>query len=158
MRPETAPLVLAPGSAQGWFFGRAVVAWSPDSVAEGLTFREATEQLEHAFAAETPCLAVALLPYDGAASAACYSGGLVSSPEGWRVWGTLDAENVPTIDEPAPEPLARRVTLAANALSDMSDRDFRSGVRAIGEAIRAGDVYVLNLTRRLSGTPGAGTR
>lgn len=150
-----APLVLAPGSARGWLGGRAVVAWSPVFLADGLTLTEAAGALERAFSTESPSLAVALLPYDGPATAALYTGGLLLTAGGWRAWGTLDAKDVPTVDELSPVALPPEVPLAEDVLTDIGATGFRDGVRAVGEAVRAGDVYVLNLTRRLTGRPTA---
>lgn len=147
------PVVLSPGSPGGWFGGRAVVAWGPVEHASGLTRADAAAVLERAERSHEPVLAVALLPYDAAASAAVYDGGLVAGPAGWRVWGSLRPEAVPPVSAaslamlPADAPLARALE------TDLDAAAFRSGVRGVAEAIRAGDVYVLNLTRRITGAP-----
>lgn len=150
---EAAPVVVAPASARGWFDGRAMVAWSPEALVEGVTLLEAADELERTLAAGTPGLTVALLPYDGAAVVARYSGGLVRTAGGWRVWGDLAVVDVPAFDAVAPAPLPPDGPLAADVRTDLAENAFRNGVRAVGEAIRAGDVYVLNLTRRLTGAP-----
>ncbi len=93
------PVVLAAGSSRGWFEGRTLVAWSPCRIAQGVTVREAAETLEDAFDATRQCMAVALLPYDGTATVAHYGGGLVLTDRGWRVWGDLNAEDVPSLGE-----------------------------------------------------------
>lgn len=155
---DAAPLVLAPGSARGWFGGRTVVTWSPAGLSDGLTLREASDELDRSFSSGAPSVTAALLPYDGSAAAARYTGGLVRTAEGWRVWGTLDADDVPAVGERDPSPLPPEVALAEDVLSDLSAAAFCAGVRAIGESIRAGDVYVLNLTRRLTGRPTTGPR
>ncbi|RPI08484.1 MAG: hypothetical protein EHM71_08280, partial [Zetaproteobacteria bacterium] len=74
---ESAPLVIAPASEQGWFGGTAVAAWSPELLAAGLTLREAAEELDRCFSARAPGVAVALLPYDGPIAVARYAGGLI---------------------------------------------------------------------------------
>jgi anthranilate synthase component 1 len=150
--PDSTPLVLAPGSSRGWFDGRAVVAWSPELTAVDLTIEEATSELEHVFSADAPALCAVLLPYAGSATMARYAGGLVHTPEGWRVWGTLGANDVP-------EPGATSCTLPADVplggalVSDLGEAEYRAAVESVREAVMAGDVYVLNLTRRLSGNP-----
>lgn len=148
---EAEPLVLAPDSARGWFGGRAIVAWSPQGFVTGLDPRDAADELERSFTAETPSLTVVLLPYDGPAAAARYTGGLIRTAEGWRVWGTLDASDVPAVVEISPLP--SDLPLAGDVSTDMCGASFLAGVAEIGDMIRAGDVYVLNLTRRLTGTP-----
>ena len=148
---EAEPLVLVPGSARGWFGGTAIVAWAPRGTAAGLSVGAAAEELERSFTARAPSLTVACLPYDGPASTARYSGGLLKTAEGWRVWGTLDADHVPVAAECAP--LGPKDPLASGVSADMDGDAFRAGVAAVREAIRAGDVYVLNLTRRLTGSP-----
>lgn len=149
------PLVLAPGSVRGWFGGRAIIAWSPVSLSSGLPLSTAAAELERAFCAGVPCLAAALLPYEGAATSARYAGGLVHTAEGWRVWGELDAADVPVpVARPAsPDPLAPHVPLAQDVRTDLDAAEFRAGVREVVSAITDGDVYVLNLTRRITGTP-----
>jgi len=150
---DASVLVLAPGSARGWFGGRAVVAWAPEAVAGGLTPSEAADGLQRAYSGEgTPRLTAALLPYTGAATIARYPGGLVHTPQGWRAWGEIRPSDVPT-PVAGPPAAAARGPLALDLTGDMGEAEFVAGVRAIGDAIRAGDVYVVNLTRRLAGTP-----
>ncbi|PKQ19824.1 MAG: hypothetical protein CVT66_08170 [Actinobacteria bacterium HGW-Actinobacteria-6] len=146
------PLVLAPGSSRGWFGGRAVVAWSPESTAASLTLEEATSELKRALSADSSEMCAALMPYSGTATMARYSGGLVHTPEGWRVWGTLEADDVPepvatSCPLPADAPLGRAMT------SDLDEVEYRAAVESVRDAVMAGDVYVLNLTRRLLGIP-----
>ena len=155
---EEAPLVLAPGSTRGWFGGRAVVAWAPTLRREGLTLAEAARELEISFSADTVSLTVVLLPYDGPATTTRYPGGLVWTEAGWRIWGSFDADRVAAVGVPgqvAPlvAPLAPAASLAKDVRGDLSGVAFRVGVREVAEAVRAGDVYVLNLTRRLTGRP-----
>lgn len=162
VRPETwagvvadkaAPFVIAPASERGWFRGRALAGWSPASLVGGLSLAQAAHELQRAFCARTPCLTVALLPYSGPATIARYTGGLVWTAEGWRVWGTLDSADVPALGTRGPVTLPRDRPLVDDVRSDLSSPAFRAGVRAVGEGIRAGNVYVLNLTRRLVGRP-----
>lgn len=152
------PLVLAPGSTRGWFGGRAIVAWSPQSVAERLPIPDAATVLDDAFSTDAPCLVAALLPYEGLATTARYTGGLVLTAQGWRVWGALGTADVPVLETgPAfhAASLAPHLPLAEDVRTDLDDAAFRAGVREIVSAITDGDVYVVNLTRRLTGTPAA---
>ncbi|HSK48328.1 MAG TPA: bifunctional anthranilate synthase component I family protein/class IV aminotransferase, partial [Coriobacteriia bacterium] len=147
------PIVLAPGSTRGWFGGRAVVAWSPSLVADGLTLLEAAEEIQRSFDSPEPCLTVALLRYEGSAVVATYSGGVVRTAEGWRVWGALDPNDVRAPQADCRTPLPAAAPLADWVRSDLGGVAYRAGVREVAEAVRAGNVYVLNLTRRLSGDP-----
>ena len=147
------PIALVPGSGRGWFGGLAIVAWAPEMQADGLTLAEAAAALECTFDAGGAELTVALLPYDAPASVARYAGGLVLTAEGWRTWGALEPGEVPAL--PPSEASAPGVdqALATDVTTDLTARGFRSGVRAVAEGIAAGDFYVLNLTRRLTGRP-----
>lgn len=152
LRGRAAVFAASPSSARGWFEGRAIIAWSPRSLTENASHAEAADHLQLTFDSAKPCLTVALLPYDGSAIVVRYTGGLIRTVDGWRVWGTLDAASVPA-------PTRRSFTLppasplAVDVRTDLGAAAFRAGVRHIAEAIRGGDVYVLNLTRRVSGTP-----
>ncbi|MGB4580621.1 MAG: bifunctional anthranilate synthase component I family protein/class IV aminotransferase [Coriobacteriia bacterium] len=148
---DAMPLVLAPASDGGWFGGLQVVVWSPESFAQGVSRQRAADVLERCALARTPCLAAALLPYDGTATVAHYTGGLVRTPEGWRVWGALNDSDVPALTSPAPISARPETALVTDVRSDLDAAAFRRGVLDTIAAIRAGDVYVLNLTRRLSG-------
>jgi anthranilate/para-aminobenzoate synthase component I len=147
------PLVLAPGSARGWFEGRAVVAWRPTELLGGLTFAQAAERLDRAYLSRVACLSAALLPYDGPAVAARYAGGLVLTQGGWRTWGTLDASEVPAPVFGEPVMLPHDAPLVRDAIGDMDAASFQAGVDVIIDSICEGDVYVVNLTRRLCGRP-----
>lgn len=148
----SAPLALAPGSTRGWFDGVTVVAWAPDVVRTDLTSADAAAMLQESFSADEPSLCAALLPYDGCASVARYRGGLVLTPSGWRTWGSMLPGEVPS---PAavlsPPPLG--VPLATCISTDMDEAGYRRGVESIRDAVLAGSVYVVNLTRRLTGVP-----
>jgi para-aminobenzoate synthetase / 4-amino-4-deoxychorismate lyase len=148
------PLVLDPASSTGWFSGTAIVAVDPFERGEVECCEHAEMHgigtaLQRAYDAEEPLLTVAELPYDGTATYAIYRGGLVRGPEGWHTWGDFSAEALPEL--PAP----RRVPtppLVFNASTDLSEEAFSAAVEAVADAVRAGDVYVLNLTRRIHGT------
>lgn len=145
------PLVIAPASERGWFGGLAVIAWSPVFSAEGVALDEAAAMLERSLAADAPCLTAAFLPYDGSWTVATYAGGLIRTDDGWRVWGTLDAGSVPAIKPGTASALPPEAPLVRDARSDVTPTLYRAGVRSVIEAIHAGDVYVMNLTRRLAG-------
>jgi len=149
---EAVPFVVAPASSRGWFEGRTLVAWSPSCFAAGLAEREAAEALDATFSSTGPSLAVALLPYGSTCTVAQYTGGLMLTTEGWCTWGTLTPADVPALG-PVESRLPRAAPLAVRVWTDMDAEGFRAGVRAIREDILAGDYYVLNLTRRLTGTP-----
>lgn len=150
---EPALLALAPGSGRGWFGGRAIVAWAPETLNEGVLLPAAAAEIERTYAGGAPILTATLLAYDGSATVARYMGGLVWSEEGWRVWGVLEGCELPEVAVTAPNTLPASVPLAADVTSDLDRAGFHAGVSATREAISAGDVYVLNLTRRLRGTP-----
>lgn len=146
------PVALVAGSGRGWFSGRTVVAWAPEFVAPGIALARAAEELQGAFDSDSPCMAVALLPYEGAATVARYGGGIVLTDAGWRVWGALRPGGVPAVGAdaaqggvPADRPLVR------DACGTMSGGGFRQAVETVREEIARGNVYVLNLTYRLSG-------
>jgi para-aminobenzoate synthetase/4-amino-4-deoxychorismate lyase len=79
----------------------------------------------------------------------------VRTVEGWRIWGTVDASDVPVLESQVAATLPRTASLVKCPHTDMTDRGFRTRVRSVIEAILAGDVYVLNLTRRIAGQPSA---
>lgn len=164
-----APLVLAPSDERGWFGGRALVAFDPiDSgvLGEGGDgpLAEAGAVLERAFFADRPMVAVAALGYpDGVGRWALYDAGLERRAGAWKPWGRRLAEGdapQPPLPQPARPALAptppgiaapHRGPLATN-LSTSLDRDgYCAAIEATREAILAGDVYVLNVTRVLSG-------
>lgn len=147
------PLVLAPGSTRGWFEGRAVIAWGPAELLGGLTFAQAAERLDRAYLSRVACLSAALLPYDGPAVVARYAGGLVLTDDGWRTWGALDPRDVPAPVLGEPTGLSPDAPLVRDVIGDMDAASFQAGVEAIIESVCEGDVYVVNLTRRLCGRP-----
>jgi branched-subunit amino acid aminotransferase/4-amino-4-deoxychorismate lyase len=146
------PLVLDPSTAAGWFGGTALIAVEPVASGEivgcsGQALSEVGEVLQEAFDADRPRLAVALVPYSGDSQYAVFTGGLVRDSDGWRPWGTLVPDSFPWPDS-ASSPSA--TPLVFDAHSDMDAAGFSAGVEAVAESVRCGDVYVLNLTRRLS--------
>ena len=153
---DRCPLLLDPDSERGWFRGAALVACDPAEYGsadsrDGDALREAAMGLQAAYDAAEPQLAVALLPYSGEYRWATYRGGVVLARDGWRTWGTLDA-GVACERLRAAQPAARAGTpgsLVAEARTDMDRSAYTAAVEAVREAILAGDVYVLNLTRRL---------
>lgn len=150
---ETMPLALAPASNRGWFGGLELVTWAPSSIQHGLTLREAADGLLGCFAGSEPQLAAALVPYDGSATLALYTGGVVRKDDGWRVWGTLDPTDVPALGGTSELEPEYQASLIEAPESDMTATEFRAAVRSVIDAICAGDVYVLNLTRRITGRP-----
>lgn len=161
------PLVLSPASRRGWFGGMALVAWDPVEVRDGLTLDQAAALLETTYTDETPVLTGALFSYDGSAVVARYAGWLANDGAGWRAYGqpladadairaALDAEPVAAetaagVQASALPPAS--LPLLRDAKWDLAGRDFRAAVDAARERIAAGDVYVLNLTARLTGAP-----
>ncbi|NTU71517.1 MAG: hypothetical protein HGB10_06825 [Coriobacteriia bacterium] len=166
------PLALSPDSAAGWFGGTTLVAYDPDETGSAPgsgsgSLAAAGEVLTRALDAAEPVLAVAQLPYTGDCRWALYRRGFVRCADGWRAWG--DADSVPAVPLvpalAAAEHAGRRddgargggsVTapgaLVTDAATDLDQAAFVSAVEATREAILAGDVYVLNLTRRISAT------
>ncbi len=146
------PLALDPSSEAGWFGGTSLVAVDPVSGGEiagcsGESLSAVGAVLQEAFDAEQPSLAVALIPYSGDSSFAVFAGGLVREPDGWRTWGTLSAESLPA---PRHTTDSAKVPLIFDVHTDMEATGFSAGVEGVREAVLRGDVYVLNLTRRLS--------
>lgn len=97
-----------------------------------------------------PLVAAALLGYEGDVTAAVFDTGLLLSGQGWLPWGA-SRDWRPPVGEPAAPPAWD--PLATGIREDMGHEDYVAGVLAVHEAVRRGDVYVLNLTRRLVGTP-----
>lgn len=158
-----APLVLAPSDERGWFGGRALVAFDPiDAGVLGDSgdgpLAEAGAVLERAFFADRPMVAVAALGYpDGVGRWALYDAGLERRAGAWKPWGRRLAESEVPQPPSARESAARGGEAAdrgplATDLSTSLDRDgYCAAIEATRQAILAGDVYVLNVTRSLSG-------
>jgi branched-subunit amino acid aminotransferase/4-amino-4-deoxychorismate lyase len=146
------PLALDPSGSSGWFEGAAVIAVDPVASGEidgcgGDSLSAVGAILQEAIDAEEPRLAAALIPYSGDSHFAVFGGGLVRDSDGWRAWGTLLPDSLPAPNQGGPIEAA---PLVFDVHSDMDSAGFSAGVEAVREAIRRGDVYVLNLTRRLS--------
>jgi len=144
------PLVLAPDGPRGWFGGAALVAIDPLSIdgvggSRGDSLHRVGAVLGHAFCAEEPEVAVALLPYSGDSCVATYRSGLMLLADGWHAWGDLDPSALPPIGA---RPSAPTSALVFDAKSDVSRPAYLDAVEEVREAIRAGNVYVVNLTRR----------
>lgn len=164
---ERRPLSLWPASNRGWFGGMSVVAWDPVEVRNGLGLAEAAAQLEAAHSADSRHLVAALIGYDGAATVATYAGWLGGSPCGgdaivWRAFGEPPADVEDVLNELragvqgcalSEIAVAASAPLLSDTTWDLSGRDFRAAVDEVRGRIAAGDVYVLNLTARLTGAP-----
>lgn len=150
---EREVLVLDPASAGGWFGGSVLVAVDPVSGDElaGTSLESLSAVgavLQEAFDAQEPRLAVALVPYSGSSIVSVFVGGLVGGPDGWRTWGSLQPDSLPTPEPPRP---VAATPLVSQVCSDIDSAGFSAGVEEVRQAVLRGDVYVLNLTRRLSG-------
>jgi para-aminobenzoate synthetase component 1 len=155
------PLVLAPGTARGWFGGTPVAAWAPARVHDPSTLEAAGDALEATMAGRGQCLTCAVLSYEGGSTLVEYRGGVVLGPEGWRAWGDMPGREAArsaslarrAAADPVPSPDA---PLVAGWSPECSEGLFRARVEETRRRIAAGDVYVLNLTFRLSGRPAYG--
>ena len=150
---ERSPLVLASASERGWFGGRALIALDPvsvDELASEDALDDAGRVLDTARLATDATLTALLLEYEGGGSVARYESGLILTEEGWRTWGDLDPSSLTSPSEP--ETLDGG-PLVATPRRDFEMRAFAEAVEQVRDAVAAGDVYVLNLTYRLRGTP-----
>ena len=129
--------MLAPSSARGWFGGQGLVASRPAEQHAGLSLAEAGTHLEAAFRGDAPGLTAVLASYDGGCSVVRFEAVTPLAPD------TL---------EPGAH-IAPATSLLEDAEWDLSGREYRAAVREARERIAAGDVYVLNLTARLTGRP-----
>jgi len=150
LAPEKLPLVLAPSGPRGWFGGIALACWEPRTVHTDLAYERAADLLDDVMRRHDPLLAGAVLPYDGPAEVRVYGGGWVLGAQGWRAWG--DAEPLPA---PGTVPASADGPLLAGSTTDLDESTYTTAVRETQERIAAGDVYVLNLTYRVSGAPSA---
>lgn len=162
--PERRALVLAaePG---GWFGGTQLVACDPvldESHAAPNPFEpydpahaEVGAHLDRALASETPVLAAALLEYEGASRVAVFERGLVRDEQGWRRWGDWTDVTPPAVLPVTPPVVSpsEGQPLIHHTRSRMDEAEYVAGVREVHEAVARGDVYLLNLCRRLSGEP-----
>ncbi|MBI5231322.1 MAG: chorismate-binding protein [Coriobacteriales bacterium] len=137
-------LVLAPGSSRGWFDGCALVAWDATCRTVGHdagALAAAGDALDAAYAGRTgPCAVV--LTYEGDAVIAEFA---QVAPVGGAAVDRVLASEAASLDA--------RTALIAGPRTDLGARAFRASVSEIRERVAAGDVYVLNLTRRITGPP-----
>jgi len=132
-------LLLAPTGSRGWFGGRGFETAGPVGIEEGVSLAEAGAALQRAFDAEKPVRLVAvLLTYEGEATVLTY--------REWRDSGWREA--IPPASAPG---IAAGAPLIRDPVSAVDARGYRAGVRAVREAVAAGDVYVLNLTYGIRG-------
>jgi para-aminobenzoate synthetase/4-amino-4-deoxychorismate lyase len=141
MHESRAPLVLTPACSDGWFNGVGLMAVDPEILLQGVPLKIAGAWLDRAMAPESGRLVVCLLDYEGEATVAAYGD-----------WREVGADDVAGLLRPAPGVAhALDAALVDDTSSDMDGPSFGAGVREVHEAIRRGDVYVLNLTYRLQG-------
>ncbi|MDZ4179984.1 MAG: chorismate-binding protein, partial [Coriobacteriia bacterium] len=149
LSPDRLALVLAPCGGTGWFGGVELVCVDPALDDDAAILAEAASILETVMRSQEPVVAAVLLPYEGAARVRIYRGGYLRTPHGWRSWGEVDAAEIAP-----PPPITDSSTPLLNSPAfDMDEVAYTDGIRAVQESITAGDVYVLNLTLRVSGTP-----
>ncbi|TDB39770.1 MAG: anthranilate synthase component I family protein [Actinobacteria bacterium] len=127
-------LVLAPAASDGWFDGRTITAHSPAGGLCRCTMTDAAEQLDATFRFSGDGLTAALIMYEGDAFVAHYTS--YSVPD-----------LTPEIDS------RRRGSLLAEVQCDFSGASYSAAVDKTRDRIARGDVYVLNLTGRITGTP-----
>jgi para-aminobenzoate synthetase/4-amino-4-deoxychorismate lyase len=131
-------LILQPATERGWFGGRGLIASGAAEVRDGVTLAEAADALQAEFdgrAGNAGATAV-LAAYDGRCTVVRFS-------DVERSTATSSSTPGPEVDPAA--------ALLRDAGWDLCPRDFRAAVEETRERIAAGDVYVLNLTARLSG-------
>lgn len=136
-------LTLRPATGHGWFGGRGFSASAAAEVRHGVTPAEAADALQAEFEGRhgNEGATAVLAAYDGRCTVVRFSA----------------VEEI-TAPSASPRPVADPARpLLRDASWDLSPRGFRAAVRATRERIAAGDVYVLNLTARLSGTLDAPT-
>ncbi len=163
------PLVLAPSNETGWFGGTALVCVDPVWGGGGLGIGEAAAVLEAVMRGDEPVVAAAVVSYEGEVRVRIYRSGFARTADGWRTWGcvpvdapalvlgtepgfgaaTTDGFGSPVQREPVPPVLSPN-------FFDIEEVGYGVKVASVREAILGGDVYVLNLTMRLTGTPSAG--
>jgi para-aminobenzoate synthetase/4-amino-4-deoxychorismate lyase len=133
-REPSPRLHLAPASASGWFGGRSLVATHPIEVAAGVSLDVAAAALEAAFESTDECLTAVLAAYDGTCTLVRFA-----------------HVDVPPMPPTLCSAASGEAPLLRDAEWDVSGREYRAAVEVARERIAAGDVYVLNLTARLTG-------
>lgn len=150
------PLVLAPSGSTGWFGGRGLVTVDPTIAIDSCPPARALQLLAIAFDSHVPVVTAAILPYEGPAAVFVYPGAWLACPaeEGaaWTAWGAAPGA-APGVAQRVPLPSPDERPLLGEPFSDMGEFGYTRAVDLAQEAIRDGDVYVLNLTYRLRGTP-----
>lgn len=149
---ERKPLALFSANATGWFSGMTMVCADPAEEVRGCNISRVAAVLQDAMRSAEPVIAAAVLPYDGEARIRIYRSGAVLAEEGWMAWGEPDFEFSAGIGA-TPTALPETVPLLSRFTLDFRKRDYLERVEMVREAIRAGDVYVLNLTMRVKGKP-----
>lgn len=152
---DRGPLALAPDGTGGWFGGTALVAYDPfDELVmpgcRGESLRALGDALERVMRGAEARIAVGLAPYSGSCRVALYRHGVVRGADGWRAWGDAGSAAEPAVPPPVAGP--NGAPLAGVVRGEGLDQaGFEAAVDSVREAIARGDVYVLNLTRRLAG-------
>lgn len=126
-------LILSPASDRGWFGGRAIEAHDPEHL-PCHELADAARALEATFVGEREGLTAALVSYEGRARVAHY-----------RSFTETQAGGCSGV--------ASGVALLMDAAFDFGGETYAAAVGDVRERIAAGDVYVLNLTARLTGRP-----
>ena len=141
---DLAPLVLAPSDETGWFGGTPLLCVDPVIDERSASLEEVAAALESVIRAEDPMVAAALLPYSGPARLRVYSEGSVYAPH---------AEHP---DDGTATSSSSDMSLLQGWEGDFDMPAYVAAVEWCQERIRAGDVYVLNLTTRICGRPALG--
>lgn len=137
-------LRLEPAGPRGWFGGRTIVASEPIGVAGDVSLGTAAAALQATFDGTdtAAALTAVLAAYDGTCRVVRF--GRAGSPA--KAPASRDAAT------PMAAPAPLRAPLLEGATWDMPGAQYRAAVSETRQRIAAGDVYVLNLTARLSGT------
>ena len=141
-------LILQPATERGWFGGCGLIASGAAEVADGVTLAEAADALQAEFdgqVGEAGATAV-LAGYDGRCTVVRFSEVECVPAD----LAPVSAADTGAAGRP-PRDVDPAVPLLRDAAWDLSPRAFRAAVRGTRDRIAAGDVYVLNLTARLSG-------
>lgn len=151
--PARYPLALAPSDATGWFSGTPLIALDPVVRETGVPIARAAGMLEATFAAEEFGVTAALIGYDGVAEVRTYGGAHTFSGTAWIAHGDVSSVPGPLVAERSMRRgRAQHAPLLRVPRFDMDEQGWTGRVHAVQEEIRRGEVYVLNLTMRLTGT------
>jgi anthranilate/para-aminobenzoate synthase component I len=150
--PSRHPVVLEPAHVGGWFGGKALASWDAVLCERGVTVGEAAAYLDASYAGTGHGLCVVLAEYDGRCTVLCYDGHVVLDDEGWTAVGEIDLAPLGDVESsPEPTELAEDTALIGKARGEMGAQEYVAAVRAIQDSIRAGEVYLVNLTYRVRG-------